>query len=273
MRNVVAILILLGASSAAGEEPVVGPTHFSVIPVSDGVFAAVVKDGDRTSVGNAGFILGRDGVLVVDTFAAPEAAEELLAEIRLRTKLRVRWAVNTHYHLDHVGGNAVFKNAGAVLVAHENARAWIRTENLKWRKEITPQDKAMLASLVLPDVTHREGLTIWLGDRRAEVLARPGHTGGDSIVVLREAGVVFAGDLVWRNTVPNCIDADTAAWEATLNGFLDDFPAAVFVPEPRRCRSGAGCPPLPRLRGGPASRCRAGESARAGRGRSSRSGS
>ena len=230
MRRIVAILLLLGASLVAGEEPAAGPTHFSVVPVAEGVFAAIAKDGDRTSVGNAGFIVGSESVLVVDTFAAAEAAEELLAEIRRRTKLPVRWAVNTHYHLDHVGGNAVFARAGAVLVAHENVKAWMRTENLKWRKEITPQDRAMLAGLVLPEVTHREGLTAWLGDRKAEIQTRPGHTGGDSIVVLREAGVVFGGDLVWRNTVPNCIDADTAAWAATLDGFLADFPAAAFVP-------------------------------------------
>ena len=229
MRNVAALL-LSWAAIAAGEEPAAVPSHFSIVPVSEGVFAAIAKDGDRMSVGNAGFIVGRDGVLVVDTFATPEAAEELLAEIRLRTKVPVRWAVNTHFHLDHVGGNAVFARAGAVLVAHENARASIRTENLKWRKDVTPQDKAMLASLVLPDVTYRDGLAIWPGGRKVEILARPGHTGGDSIVVLRDAGVVFAGDLVWRNTVPNCIDADTAAWEGTLNGFLEDFPAAVFVP-------------------------------------------
>ena len=230
MRNVAALLLLSCTAWAGGEEPGAGPTHFSVVPVTEGVFAAIAKDGDRASVGNAGFIVGSESVLVVDTFAAPDAAEELLAEIRRRTKLPVRWAVNTHYHIDHVGGNAVFARAGAVLVAHQNVRAWMRTENLKWRKEITPQDRAMLASLVLPDVTHREGLTIWLGDRKAEILTRPGHTGGDSIVVLREAGVVFGGDLVWRNTVPNCIDADTAAWADTLDGFLADYPAAVFVP-------------------------------------------
>src|ERR1700686_3581012 len=184
MRNIAVILVLSGAAWAAGQEPATGPAHFSIVPVSEGVFAAIARDGDRASVGNAGFIVGSEGVLVVDTFAAPEAAEELLAEIRRRTKLPVRWAVNTHYHLDHVGGNAVFSRAGAVLIAHENVRAWMRTENLKWRKEDTPEDRAMRARLVLPDVTHREGLTIWLGDRKAEVLARPGHTGGDSIVVL-----------------------------------------------------------------------------------------
>lgn len=230
MRAVAAIVMLLGASLCVAEEPAAGPAHFSIVPVGEGVFAAIAKDGDRAAVGNAGFVVGRDGVLVVDTFAAPEAAEELLAEIRRRTPLPVRWAVNTHYHLDHVGGNAVFAKAGAVLVAHENVRRWIRTENLKWRKEITPQDRAMLAALVLPDVTHTGGLTVWLGDRPVEILARPGHTGGDSIVVLRDQGVVFGGDLVWRNTVPNCIDADTAAWETTLNGFLEEFPKATFVP-------------------------------------------
>lgn len=229
-RAAAGLLFGVLAVAVVGEEPAPGPRHFRLVELSAGAWAAIAQDGDRASVGNAGFVIGSDGVLVMDSFASPEAAEELLAEIRSRTKLPVRWVVNTHYHLDHVGGNAVFARAGAAIIAHDNVRAWIRTENLKWRKEITALDRALLAALVRPDVTHRGGLTIWLGDRKAEVLARAGHTGGDSIVVLRDAGVVYGGDLVWRNTVPNCIDADTAAWVATLDGFLADFPSAAFVP-------------------------------------------
>ena len=221
---------VLGGAPALGQEPVAGPQHFKLEELPGGAWAAIAKDGDRASVGNAGFVIGKDAVLVVDTFAAPEAAEELLAQIRQRTSLPVRWAVNTHYHLDHVGGNAVLARAGAVILAHEGVRAWMRTENLKWRKEITPQDRAMLASLVLPEAGYSSGVSLWLGDRTAEVQVRPGHTGGDSIVVLREAQVVFGGDLVWRNTVPNAIDADTKAWAETLDGFLNDFPSATFVP-------------------------------------------
>jgi len=222
---------LLSAASlpAAGEVPP-SPKSFTLVPASPGVYAAVAKEGSRASVGNAGFVIGSSGVLVVDTFASPAAAEELAAEIRRLTAAPVRWVVNTHYHLDHIGGNAVFARRGASLVAHENVRAWARTENLKWRKEITPKEKAMLAALVLPEVTHTSGISIWLGDRRVDVLERPGHTGGDSVVLVRDANVLFAGDLFWKGTVPNLVDASTGAWVDTLDGFLREFPATTFVP-------------------------------------------
>src|SRR4051812_27517209 len=73
-----------------------GPSHFRIVPVGTGSFAAVAKEGDRSSVGNAGFVVGSTGVLVVDAFATEEAARELLAEIRKATPQPVRWVVNTH---------------------------------------------------------------------------------------------------------------------------------------------------------------------------------
>jgi cyclase len=201
------------------------PAHFRLVSVGAGVYGAVARAGDRDAGGNAGFVVGDDSVLVVDTFIAEPAAEELLAEIRKLTPLPVRWAVNTHYHLDHVGGNAVLARAGASIVAHENVRAWTRTENLKFR----PGQKEAIEALPLPNVTHRNGLTIWLGSRRVDILFRAGHTGGDSIVSVPDAGVVFAGDLFWNATLPNLIDADTAAWQKTLDGLLEEFPKATFV--------------------------------------------
>ncbi len=218
------------ARSGAAEDAAPSPKHFTLVPVGDGVWAAIAKEGDRDSVGNAGFVVGLDSVLVVDAFATPAAAEELAAEIRRVTPRPIRWVVNTHYHIDHVGGDAVFTRAGAAVVTHENVRAWVRTENLKWRKEITAEDREMLARLVLPDVTHRDGLTIWLGDRKVEILSRPGHTGGDSVVYVPSANVLFGGDLIWRETVPNLIDASTEEWVGTLDGFLQSYPATTFVP-------------------------------------------
>jgi len=200
------------------------------VPLSEGAYAAIAKPGDRASVGNAGFVIGADGVLVVDSFATPEAAEELSAEIRRLTRAPVKWVVNTHYHLDHVGGDSVFVKQGAIVLAHEHVRAWVRTENLKWRAEIKPEEKAMLARLPLPDVVYRDGLTLWLGGRPVEVLTRPGHTGGDSVVFYPAGNVVFAGDLFWKETVPNLVDANTRDWVRTVEGFLADHPASRFVP-------------------------------------------
>ena len=69
---------------------------------------------------------------MVDTFENPAAAEKLLAVIREKTPVPVRFVVNTHYHLDHVAGNGVFAAAGATVLAQQNVRRWERTENMKF---------------------------------------------------------------------------------------------------------------------------------------------
>ncbi len=217
-------LLLAAILSAAAAE---APPRFSVREVAPGVFAAIANPADESALGNAGFVVGSDAVLVIDTLATPEAAAELSAEIRRRTPLPVRWVVDTHHHGDHVGGNAVFGAAGAAILAHENVRAWAR---LPWRTDLSPAERATRARVRLPDVTYRDAATVWLGDRRVDVFARPGHTGGDTVVVVPDARVVFGGDLVQREAIPNLADARVEAWIETLDGLLKQFPDASFVP-------------------------------------------
>ena len=217
---------LLIAALLSAAEPAAAP-RFTVKPVASGVFAAIADVTDESSLGNTGFVIGSDGVLVVDSFGTPAAAEKLLAEIRSRTKLPIRYVVNTHFHGDHVGGNAVFAKAGAVILGHENVRAWARRE---WQKDLTPEQRARDAAITLPDVTYRDRATVWLGDRRVEMFHRPGHTGSDSIVVVPDASVVFGGDLVLHQAIANTQLARTDAWIATLDELLRDYPSSTFVP-------------------------------------------
>src|SRR5690242_7189929 len=81
---------------------------FTVKKIAEGVYAAISPDRSKAG-SNAGFIVGSDGVAVVDSFLGDEPAKELLAEIRNITSLPIRYVINTHYHLDHTGGNGVFK--------------------------------------------------------------------------------------------------------------------------------------------------------------------
>src|SRR5438445_13473290 len=80
---------------------------FTVKKIGEGIYAAIGADGGKAG-SNAGFVVGSNGVVVIDTFEGVEPARALLAEIRKVTKLPIRFVVNTHYHLDHTGGNAVF---------------------------------------------------------------------------------------------------------------------------------------------------------------------
>jgi glyoxylase-like metal-dependent hydrolase (beta-lactamase superfamily II) len=202
---------------------------FTVKKIGDGVYAAVCPDGCKSG-SNAGFVVGGNGVLVIDTFQGIEPAKALLAEIKKVTNLPIRFVVNTHYHLDHTGGNAVFEEAGAVILAHKNLRGWLRTENLKFfGPNPKPEQKTMVESLVLPDEVYSDAVDIYLGTRQLQVRYMLGHTGGDSVVMVPDANVVFAGDLVWQKHLPNLIDATTADWVKTLEKLLADHPSATFV--------------------------------------------
>ncbi len=203
--------LLLAAILAAAPPP-----RFSVTQVAAGVFAAIADPSEESSLGNAGFVVGSEAVLVVDAFGTPEAGERLLSEIRSRTPLPVRFAVLTHFHQGHVSGSAVFAKAGAAVLAHENVRAWARRE---WEKDLTP-----------PDVTYRDRVSVWLGGRAVEVFHRPGHTGSDSIVSVPDARVVFGGDLVQKRCIPGLTFASTEAWVTTLDELLEDYPDWTFVP-------------------------------------------
>jgi cyclase len=225
---IVLALSLLGMVGCLSAGP--ATSDFVLQKSGDGVWAAIVNDEGKAG-GNAGVVIGGDGVVVIDTFQDPEPAAALLAAIRKITNLPIRFVVNTHYHLDHVNGNDVFAAAGAVIVAHKNARGWIRTENIKMiDPPVTPEKTARVQSIALPNVVYDSSVDLYLGSRRVNVRYYPGHTGGDSVVWVPDAHVVFCGDLLWKDHIPNLIDASTPAWIKTLDAMQADFGESTWVP-------------------------------------------
>ena len=232
-KLIVAIWFLVICSLSASSQAK-GP-GFAVTKIGDGVYAAIGEDGGAAG-SNAGFIVGSSGVVVIDTFTSIAAAKDLLAEIRKVTNLPIRYVINTHYHLDHVGGNSVFAEAGATIVAHRNVLGWERTENLKFfGADPKPERRALVEALVLPDITYTDAIDLRLGERLIKVRYVPGHTGGDSVVILPDAkdktsDIVFGGDIIWQKHLPNLIDASTAPWVETLGKLVAEHSGATFVP-------------------------------------------
>jgi glyoxylase-like metal-dependent hydrolase (beta-lactamase superfamily II) len=235
---------------------------FQLIKVADGVYAAIAKSGGLAS-GNAGFVIGDDGVLIFDTFFTPVAIEELIAEIQTLTKLPIKYAVNSHYHLDHTGGNQVLVARGVPIIAHDNVLIWQTTKNKRFHpaaadlekrkadttKQLadTPEDQkdkrtqlertirrldAMMAiTLTNPTKTFKSGtMELKLGKRKVILATLPGHTGGDVFAYIPDANVVFTGDLGWSKTLPNLVDATVNDWIPTLDKILKQYPTAKFIP-------------------------------------------
>src|SRR5690348_18350142 len=106
----------IGFASVASAQT--APLPFALKQVAPGVYAAI--DGPQHRAGsNAGFVIGDDGVLVVDSFFNLDAARALVAEIHRLTPKPIRYLVNTHYHLDHTGGDQALRDAGAIIRSEE----------------------------------------------------------------------------------------------------------------------------------------------------------
>ncbi len=242
-RSVLFISLLWGfvlciTETTCAHAPVESP--FTLKLIGPKVWAAIDDPDAKHAAGvNAGFVIGDDGVVVIDTFASADAARQLLVEIRKLTKLPIRFVINTHYHLDHVAGNGVFVETGAVVLAQSNVRGWIHTENRRLlsdglrsvgRGEITPEQTAMIEGFVPPMVVYEQTVDLYLGSREIHVRSFPGHTGGDSVVLIPDAKIAFCGDLLFRQTMPNLIDASTKPWVETLDVLAKSEPDYTFVP-------------------------------------------
>src|ERR1700752_4149180 len=183
MRTLALSLILVCSSSTILAQTAPAPKPdaalpFALKPLGHGIYAAI-DNVKGESGANAGFVVGDDGIAVIDTFENEPAAQALLGEIRMVSKLPIKFVINTHYHLDHVAGNGVFAKEGAVIIAHRNVRPWIHTENLKFfGKDIKPEQKALVEGLVSPGLIYDTEIEIFLGTRRVLIHSFPGHTGG-----------------------------------------------------------------------------------------------
>jgi len=225
-----AVLVLGSASSA--QTPATATLPFVLKQVGPGVYAAI--DGPEHRAGsNAGFVIGDDGVLVIDSFFNLDAARALVGQIHRLTPKPIRFVVNTHYHVDHTGGDQALRDAGAIIVAHKNVRGWVRVNNINLLGDrITPEMKNRIDALPLPDVVTDKDLIIWLGSRKVVIRTVLGHTGGDLTVFVPDANVLFTGDMLWRRIPPNLIDGSVKEWTATDADFerMPDAAHTIFIP-------------------------------------------
>jgi len=110
---------------------------FDVVKLAEGVYAAVRRDPPGFAVeSNSLFIIGDDGVIVVDAQSNLAATRETLAALRKLTDKPVRYVVNTHWHDDHVIGNQVYAEAfpGVAFVAHAATRAYLPAKGAAARR-------------------------------------------------------------------------------------------------------------------------------------------
>jgi glyoxylase-like metal-dependent hydrolase (beta-lactamase superfamily II) len=143
-----------------------------------------------------GVSVGEDGLLLVDAQDEP-AVPHLIGRIAQISDKPVRYVIDTHWHFDHVGGNAAFAGQGAIVIAQENTRARLMTEQVN---PLGGGKQRAFPPAFWPAVTFRDSLRLHVNGDDVELVHFPnGHTDGDAIVLFRKSDVLFAADL-FNNT-------------------------------------------------------------------------
>jgi cyclase len=155
--------------------------------------------------GNIALSVGEDAAFIVDDQYAP-VTDKISAAIAKLTDKPVRFVINTHWHGDHTGGNENFGKAGAAIVAHDNVRRRMSTEQVNdFFKSKTPASPR----LALPVVTFADSVTLHLnGDTVRTMHVPSAHTDGDAIIHFEKANVLHMGDLYFNGMYP-FIDAQS----------------------------------------------------------------
>ena len=155
--------------------------------------------------GNLGLSVGNDGAFLIDDQFAP-LSDKIMAAIAELTDAPVEFLANTHWHGDHTGGNEAFGNAGAVIVAHDNVRVRMSTEQFR---EIFNQSMPPSPDAALPIVTFNDELTLhWNGETIHAFHSGPGHTDGDVVLHFQQADVFHMGDNFFNGFYP-FVDVDS----------------------------------------------------------------
>jgi glyoxylase-like metal-dependent hydrolase (beta-lactamase superfamily II) len=183
---------------------------------------------------NSGIVVGDDSVMVIDAQATPVIAGDVITRVAKITEKPIKYVLLTHYHAVRALGASAYK--GAEILASDATRGLIAERGKQdMDSEIARFPRLFRAAetisgLTWPTITFPDQISIWLGRREVRIMhIGRGHTAGDVVAIVPDAGVVFAGDLVEYGSACYCGDAHFTDWPATLD-HLAEMQANALVP-------------------------------------------
>ncbi|HYO67583.1 MAG TPA: MBL fold metallo-hydrolase [Archangium sp.] len=220
-----ALLVVPGVASAQFDEASLAKVQVKSTPVAGNVH---ILEG---AGGNIGVSAGPDGILIVDDQFAPLVPKMRVVFGKL-TKGKDKtpeYVLNTHWHFDHTGGNAVFGREGTI-VAHKHVRTRLMSglESVSLGMKIPPAPKE-----ALPVITYDQGISIFFNGEEIQVTHLPaGHTDGDSMVYFSGSNVLHLGDLFTGDKYP-FIDLESGGsvegYLRNVERVLQTLPAGVKI--------------------------------------------
>jgi len=229
------VLVLTSFSSVAFSQDITAREGLTKITDNVYSYVGVKDDSPSNSFGaNAGIVIGKDGIVVIDTLVSSKEAKRFIKDIRSVSDKPIKYVVNTHYHLDHTFGNSEFVKTWATIISSVNCR-----NNLKNRGEgalanakdygLTEEDMQG-TEISLPSLTFEKAMEIDLGNQNMELIyAGPAHTDGSIMVYLPKEKVLFTGDILFTDYHPFMADGDIEGWAKVLD-YIISLDVETIIP-------------------------------------------
>ncbi len=229
------VFVALIAGPTAAEETQAAPSAAMEIAPSVYVLPGVIALTDKQNAGqisNSGFIIGRDGVAVIDTSGSLAAGGKLRAAIRAISSKPILYVIFTHVHPDHTLGAAAFVDDHPVFVGHHALPAAMAAHGedyLNAARHLLGEQNFSGTQIVPPTLLVDGEKEIDLGDRRLKLESWPsGHTNTDITITDETTGAMFLGDLLFSGHIP-ALDGKLTGWLDNLRK-LKQRPVRLVVP-------------------------------------------
>jgi len=194
---------------------------FSKIEITTSKVAAnvyMLQGGPGSTVG---VLVGPDGILVVDT-QYPQLTDKILASIRKISNAPIRFAVNTHVHPDHMGGNEALAKTGAVIFARDEVRTRLMHGLADAAGYRLPAPHG-----ALPVMTYGGTTSIHIDGEDVRLIPIPhAHTDGDTLVLFPAGDVIMTSDIF---RVTNGYPGADANNGGSLKGIIEGLGVAISL--------------------------------------------
>ena len=225
-RLLAAVAAEFAGACASAQETDFSKVQIETVPVEKNLYMLF-----NDAAGNIALSTGPDGSVLVDTQFAP-LNEKLRAAVKAAGGSDVKFVINTHWHGDHSGGNEPLGKGGALIVAHNNVRQRMSTEQFMaaFNQKVPPSPAAALPALTFPN----RATFYWNGNTVNVFHVENAHTDGDSIIHFTNLNVFHMGDTYVKDQYP-FIDRSS---EGTIDGLIAAADAVLM-------RSDAGTKIIP----------------------------
>ena len=191
--------------------------EISFTEIGEGLWA-FTAEGDP----NSGVIIGDESVMIVEAQATPRLANKVIEKVREVTDKPITHLAMTHYHAVRVLGASAY--GAQTVIMSDTARGMVAERGQEdWESEFERfprlfQGHESIPGLTWPNTTFNDRMTVYLGDRRVDLMhLGRAHTAGDIVIHVPDQNVMFTGDIVEYHSACYCGDGHFADWGATLD--------------------------------------------------------